>query len=200
MSSSTFQFKPRSFRLNRSAQYADQLWLKTVSTVVMPSTEGAHIDSVRAAYLPEGDAAVPSVFGVLSWQAPLVSLPAECQVQFHDGTAMVPAMTVQPSRTAFTGVAAAADWLEVGTGSNRWRIVPNEADGSLATQKWEDGAWVTRTASGTTEGDAGGVPSVLQVGSGSDAWRILPNTESGSLAIQRLEGDVWVTKSEIGDS
>lgn len=83
--------------------------------------------------------------------------------------------------------------MELGQDPNRWRLTPNDLDGTLITQKWESGAWVTKSSS-----SGGGIPSELQVASGSDTWRIAPDLATGALAVQRYEAGGWITKSLIG--
>ena len=107
-------FKAKTFRLTKSTQYADQLWLKSLSTIATPSTEG-QTDSVRAAYLPGGDTAVPTVFGTLSWKAPNEGNPGQCAINVSDGYDLVAGVTIEPSLASFNGDCRVAGTMRAST-------------------------------------------------------------------------------------
>lgn len=114
-------FKAKTFRLNKSHQYADHLWLRSVSTVA--SSLSGMTDSVTAAHLPDGDTAIPTVFGALSWAAPGVSTGGECRIRLFDtSSTMVTAAAFTAEKAAFSGV------VEIG---NRWQISVDPASSSL---------------------------------------------------------------------
>lgn len=115
----TASFKAKTFRLNKSHQYADQLWLKSVGTIATPTTTG-QTDSVKAAYLPEGDLAIPTVFGVLSWNAPGLATSGECKIKVFDNSSqMVTAASFTPEKASFSGLVNSAQGLEI---DGKWRI------------------------------------------------------------------------------
>ena len=97
----------------------------------------------------------------------------------------------------FPGVIGTEEWVEIGSETNRWRLKPDDVGGTLLTQKWENGEWVTTTTSGG--GGSTTAPESLTVANEVDSWRIIP-TENQTLAVQLLQEGVWVTKSEIGTS
>lgn len=112
-------FKAKTFRLNRSHQYADQLWLKNISTIASPSTTG-ETNSVNAAYLPDGDTALPTVFGMLSWTAPSSTIDAQCNIKVFDSTShMVTAASFTPTKASFSGIVSTSQGLEI---DNTWKI------------------------------------------------------------------------------
>jgi len=115
-------FKANTFRLNRSHQYADHLWLRSVGTIAT-SASGA-TDSVIAAHLPEGDMAIPTVFGALSWTAPGASGNGECRIKLADTSShMVTAASFTAEKAAFFGGV-----VEIG---NRWQISVDPASSGL---------------------------------------------------------------------
>lgn len=104
-------FKAKTFRLNASTQYADQLWLNSLGAIATSST-GGEAESVKVAYLADDDNAVPSVFGSMSWRTATEEVPSYCQIKLYDGVDMVPAMTVEPTLATFNG-----DLLAAGRGT-----------------------------------------------------------------------------------
>lgn len=130
----TIAFKAKTFRLNSSHQYADQLWTKNISTIATTATTGK-TDSVSAAYLPEGDTAIPTVFGVLSWTAPGVSTSGECNIRVfdHELSTMVTAASLTPSKAAFAGMLSTPQGLEI---DHMWRISVHAASSGLAFEKY----------------------------------------------------------------
>jgi hypothetical protein len=129
----TTTFKASAFRLNRSSQYADHLWLKGISTVASPSTTG-RTDSLSAAYLPNGDTAIPNIFGKLSWNSPTIDTPANCEIQVLSPTSqqLVTAASFTTEKTSFSGTLRTAASLEIG---NTWRISVEQLTGSLRFEK-----------------------------------------------------------------
>jgi hypothetical protein len=114
-------FKAKTFRLNKSHQYADHLWLRSVSTVAN-SLSGA-TDSVTAAHLPEGDMAIPTVFGALSWAAPGASTGGECRIRVFDTSShMVTAAAFTSEKASFSGM------VEIG---DRWQISVDPVSSNL---------------------------------------------------------------------
>ena len=126
-------FKANAFRANRSHQYADQLWLKSIATIASPSTTGK-TDSVSAAYLPNGDTAIPTVFGVLSWKAPNPTTSAECSIKLQstNSAPLVTAATFTSERALFSGTVHTASGVEIG---NQWRIAVDPVSSSLVFEK-----------------------------------------------------------------
>ena len=135
-------FTASTFRLTNSLQYADELWLRSLAAVATPAT-GGRVDAVRAAFLPDGEAAQPSVFGALSWQA--ASVPggdARCSINVFDGAqgAVVPAMNVAPKTVSVAGT------LELNTAAGApWRLAVDETGNILMIQKWIDGEYQTKS-------------------------------------------------------
>lgn len=121
MSMSTF--KAKNFRYTKSTQYADQLWLKTVGTIATAWTYGQS-DSLRVAFLGEDSTAVPAVFGSMSWTAPLSS-PSQCTIKLLDGSDMLAAMTIEPSKTTVTGLTV--------NGNVHLPFLPNAATGHVVS-------------------------------------------------------------------
>lgn len=141
--SSNIAFKARTFRLTKSHQYADQLWTSNLSTIASPTTLG-RTDSVKAAYLPNGDSAVPTVFGVLSWDAPSGSVDASCTIRVFDtqSNTVIPAASFTSSRADFSGMVATTQGLEI---DGAWRIVRDPVTDALAFQrKNADGIYQTK--------------------------------------------------------
>lgn len=91
-------FKATAFRSTSGTQYGDQLWLNSLGTIATPSTYG-ETTSLKAAYLNSGEAAVPAVFGSLSWRAPLEDFPSQCAIKLFEGEDMLTAMTIEPFKT-----------------------------------------------------------------------------------------------------
>jgi hypothetical protein len=134
MTTTTTTFKAASFRLNRSSQYADHLWLKGISTVASPSTTG-RTDSLSAAYLPNGDTAIPNIFGKLSWSAPTTGTEnATCNIQVLSPTSqeLVTAASFTAEKTSFSGAVRTAAALEFG---DTWRISVDPLTESLRFEK-----------------------------------------------------------------
>lgn len=128
-------FKAKTFRLNKSHQYADQLWLKNISTIASPSTTG-ETDSVKAAYLPDGDTALPTVFGMLSWTAPSSTIEAHCKINVFDADShMVTAASFTPSNASFSGIVRTPQGLEI---DNTWRISIDSSSSGLAFEKFNE--------------------------------------------------------------
>jgi hypothetical protein len=98
----TTNFKARTFRLNKSSQYADKVWLNSLGTIATSSTAGETV-SVKVAYLDDDDNAVPAVFGSMSWRTATEEVPAYCKINLFDGTDMVTAMYMEPSLVTFNG-------------------------------------------------------------------------------------------------
>lgn len=127
-------FKAKAFRLNQSHQYADQLWIKNISTIASSGTTG-RTDSVKAAYLPEGDTAIPTVFGVLSWDAPGVATSGVCNIKVFDTdqSSMATAASFTPSKASFSGVVSTSQGIEI---DNAWRIAIHPDSSGLAFEKY----------------------------------------------------------------
>lgn len=137
-------FKATRFRLNTSTQYADQLWLKNVSTVASPATMGT-TDSVKAAYLPNGDGAVPTIFGVMNWQAPLSGNPSECNIKVLDSASstLETALKLTNDRAQFSGMVASSQGMEIGSGASApWRMTVDPVTGSLLFLKYNSSTGV----------------------------------------------------------
>ncbi len=136
----TTTFKASSFRLTRSSQYADHLWLKGISTVASPSTTG-RTDSLSAAYLPNGDTAIPNIFGKLSWTAPTTGTgnagAATCNIQVLSPTSqeLVTAASFTAEKTSFLGAVRTATGLEFG---DSWRISADPLNASLRFEKFNE--------------------------------------------------------------
>lgn len=128
----TTTFKASSFRLNRSSQYADHLWLKGISTVASPLTSG-RTNSLSATYLPNGNTAIPNVFGMLSWNAPSADA-ATCDIQVISPTSqqLVTAASFTTEKTSFSGAVRTATGLEIG---DSWRISEDPLTASLRFEK-----------------------------------------------------------------
>jgi hypothetical protein len=105
-------FKATTFRLNNSTQYADQLWLKSLGAIATSSTDG-ETEAFKAAYLDDGNLAVPSVFGSMSWGMPVEGSsrvePSRCTIKLFEGEDMVPAATFEPFVATFPGTVSAAE-------------------------------------------------------------------------------------------
>ena len=138
----TTTFKASTFRLTRSSQYADHLWLKGISTVASPSTTG-RTDSLSAAYLPNGDTAIPNIFGKLSWTAPITGTDTEnardatCNIQVLPPTSqeLVTAASFTAEKTSFSGAVRTAAGLEFG---DSWRISTDPINASLRFEKFNE--------------------------------------------------------------
>jgi len=133
----TTTFKASKFRLNQSNQYADHLWLNGISTVASPSTTGT-TDSLRAAYLPSGDTAIPNIFGKLSWHAPMAGTAANCDIQVVSpvSQALTTAVSLTAEKSSFSGIVHTALGLEIG---NVWRISVDSQTSSLCFEKMNEG-------------------------------------------------------------
>jgi hypothetical protein len=145
------EFKARAFRLNRSDQYADQLWTRTLSTIAEPSSGGT-TDALKAAYLPSGDLAVPTVFGVLSWTSPSSLGSAQCRIRLFDSAtnAVTTAASFTSTRAEFAGLVATPQGLEI---DGTWRIHVDAATGSLVFQ-WRNPSGVFETKHAITYSSA----------------------------------------------
>lgn len=132
----TTTFKASTFRLNRSNQYADHLWLNGISTIASPSTTGT-TDSLRAAYLPGGDTAIPNIFGKLSWNAPVSGTAANCDIQVLSPISheLTTAVTLTSEKSTFSGIVHTALGLEIG---NLWRISVDPQTSSLRFEKMNE--------------------------------------------------------------
>ncbi len=131
-------FKATRFRVNTSTQYADQLWLKNISTVATPDTLG-QTDSVKAAYLPDGNSAIPSVFGTMTWKAPLEASPSECSIKLYDSSTstMETVATMTQAKAQFSGWMASNVGMEIGSGTSApWHVTMNPTTGSLVFSKY----------------------------------------------------------------
>jgi hypothetical protein len=136
----TTTFKASTFRLNRSNQYADHLWLKGISTVASPSTTG-RTDSLSAAYLPNGDSAIPNIFGKLSWTAPTTGTTpqdtddATCNIQVLSPTSqqLVTAASFTSGKASFSGIVRTAAGLEIG---DTWRVSVDPLTETLQFEKF----------------------------------------------------------------
>lgn len=109
-------FKATAFRSSSGTQYGDQLWLNGLGTIATPSTEGRTV-ALKAAYLEDGDAAIPSVFGSLSWTAPTEEALAQCTVNVYDGFDVAPAMTIDLYEAKFNGDCRVAGTVYAASGS-----------------------------------------------------------------------------------
>jgi len=139
----TTTFKASTFRLTRSSsQYADHLWLKGISTVASPSTTG-RTDSLSAAYLPNGDSAIPNIFGKLSWTAPTTGTTPEdaddatCNIQVLSPTSqqLVTAASFTSGIASFSGIVHTAAGLEIG---DTWRVSVDPLTESLRFEKFNE--------------------------------------------------------------
>ncbi len=133
-------FKATTYRLNSSTQYADQLWLNALGAIATPSTGGV-TESVKAAYLDDGSLAVPTVFGSMSWKAPMDASSGRCTIKLFDGEDTVDAVTIEPSVATFNG-----DCIVTG------RVLAAELEGPIMTTEQPFVTSIGRLTDLTVEG------------------------------------------------
>jgi hypothetical protein len=136
-------FRANTFRLTEGLQYADELWLRSMGAVATPATAG-RVDAVRAAFLPDGDAAQPAELGALSWQADANPSQgdAHCVINVFDADqgVAVPAMNVTPKGVSVAGA------LEFNTATGApWRLAVDATGNLLMIQKLVNGNYQTKS-------------------------------------------------------